>query len=495
MRAGLRITLYSFMAVLTIAVQGYAQPQYTLTDLGPLYPQAIAGPWVVGFEDPSTQQPVRVNIVTGEKTMLQGFGTWGAATSVLPSGEAAGYVAVPDARGQRHQTAAYWNASGHVTLLPGMPPSLAAGLVSGPMLTGVADANRPNEPVFWRAIRWWPDGREEILGTLGGRTSWGNGIDAQGRVWGIASTPGSDTYPITARTHAAVFHLDGRVQDLGTLGGDEYSDIRAVNPEGQAVGNSAGAMLATVDGLIPLPVPPSFHWCTAGGIASGGAAVGTCVEGKGSPQLDIYHATLWPDATMAIDLNTIVNTSGWILEHAKSISADGKIIGLILCNGERRGFLLTPVDTSPSLAIRLNQATFQAGQTLRVTLDLRNPGPILITDVYVGVILPDGQTVLWLTNTAPLEGVVTRLDADPRTFTPMLRNVSWPAGLDATQEDYLTYRFTGGETPGIYHLLVGWTIPGSLDDGRIDEGDVLALAWTPVQFTGQASTLAAKARD
>jgi hypothetical protein len=77
----------------------------------------------------------------------------------------------------------------------------------------------------------------------------------------------------------------------------------------------------------------------------------------------------------------------------------------------------------------------------------------------------------------------------------MLRNVSWRARLDVTQEDYLSYRFTGVEAPGIYHLLVGWTEPGSLDDGRIDEGDVLALDWKAVQFTGPASNLAAKAQE
>jgi uncharacterized repeat protein (TIGR01451 family) len=155
----------------------------------------------------------------------------------------------------------------------------------------------------------------------------------------------------------------------------------------------------------------------------------------------------------------------------------------------------SPDRQPPVLALTLNQTAFRPGETLRLGVHLRNPGPILTTDAYVGVILPDGETVLWLTNTAPLEGVVTRLDSNPRTFRSMLRSVSWPAGLDATQPDYLTYTFTGGEAPGTYYLLVGWTKPGSLDDGRIDEGDILALDWKALRFTGEASTLAAKARD
>ena len=94
-----------------------------------------------------------------------------------------------------------------------------------------------------------------------------------------------------------------------------------------------------------------------------------------------------------------------------------------------------------------------------------------------GVILPDNQHVLWLTDLISKAGVVTRFtsDTDPRTFVPLLRGVNWPAGLNTVQQDYLTHRFSGLETPGTYHLLVGWTKPHSLQDGRIDEGDVLAL--------------------
>jgi hypothetical protein len=461
----------------------HAQPQYTFTDLGPLFPSAVAGPWVVGFEDPRNQQPVRFNHITGEKMILRGFGTWGAAAAVLPSGETSGYVAVPDTRGVLHQTAAYWNAAGQLMLLPGMPPSIAAGLSSGPMFAGVADANPPGTPVFWRAIRWWPDGRQEILGTLGGQTSWGNGIDAQGHVWGNARTSGSEDYPITARTHAAVFHLDGRVQDLGTLDG-EYSNVSAVSPDAIGVGtSSAWAFTATVEGgITALPIPAGFDYCQGSAIASGGASVGVCTDGQGAPSLDIYHATLWPDATQVIDLNSVVNSLGWVLESARGISADGHIVGTMLRQGERRGYLLTPMP--PSLAIALNQAALTPGDTLRVALTMDNPGPLLTVDHYIGIILTDGQTIVWLTHTAPLEGVVGSLTDNPAAFTPMLRGVSWPAGMHVTQADYFTHRVTGLEAPGTYYVVVGWTKPGSLQDGRIDEGNVVALAWTPFQLTG-----------
>ena len=51
-------------------VQIYAQPRYTLTDLGAFQPQAIAGPYIVGSEN---GLPVRLNIETGEKIILGFF--------------------------------------------------------------------------------------------------------------------------------------------------------------------------------------------------------------------------------------------------------------------------------------------------------------------------------------------------------------------------------------------------------------------------------------
>jgi hypothetical protein len=48
----------------------------------------------------------------------------------------------------------------------------------------------------------------------------------------------------------------------------------------------------------------------------------------------------------------------------------------------------------PSLALHLNQSSFTTGRTLRMDLGISNPGPALTTDVYVGAIMPDGNTVL-----------------------------------------------------------------------------------------------------
>jgi hypothetical protein len=162
------------------------------------------------------------------------------------------------------------------------------------------------------------------------------------------------------------------------------------------------------------------------------------------------------------------------------------IMGLLLISWP--AWAQIPLQDYPSVAMRLNKADFRPGETLRVDLELRNPGPMLTTDMYVGIILPDGNTVLWLTNTSPLQGVITPFTqaSDPRTFVPFLRGVNWPTGLNAVQTNFLTYLWSGLEAPGSYTLFVGWTKPNSLEDGRVDEGDVLALASGALWFSGGA---------
>jgi predicted outer membrane repeat protein len=127
-----------------------------------------------------------------------------------------------------------------------------------------------------------------------------------------------------------------------------------------------------------------------------------------------------------------------------------------------------------TLTLGLNQATFRPGDTLQVRLGLYIPGPTVTADAYFGILWPDGVTVLFITNLAPLEGVVTRLDADPRTFAPLAAAVNFSAGEEATVEDFFVYTITGGEASGAYALFTLLTPPGAFADGQGDAGDVLA---------------------
>jgi uncharacterized membrane protein len=472
--------------IICSAVQGYAQPRYTVTDLGPASYADNASFWPTAFNDRGVvvgtlsrhdgSYPARLTGGALEVLDREGY-----ALRINNRGEAVGWAGVG---ASFHGF--IWDANGwrFLPVPQGITRSKASGINESSqvsMSVELADGS-------WHAARA-QGGSLTLLPSLRAGSGYFNlamAINNRGDVAIQAASPD---------WHAVIADTLGTLIDLG----GDVGEVTAINDARQVTGTTSQARAFRAEigrGLTLIPLREGYTFAISQDIDHDGTVVGVMLQ----PDTSQHPLQVrWTPDGQVVDLNQELDpASGWVLTSAVAIR-NGKILG----TGWRQGVysqsnvvLLTPIAAEPpSLAIRLNQETFGPGETLRMALALRNPGPLLTTDVYVGVILPDGQTVLWLTNTAPLAGVVTRLDSNPSTFTPMLRNASWPAGLDVTQEGYLSYRFTGGEAPGVYHLLVGWTTPGSLADGRIDEGDVLALDWKTIQFTGPASVLAAQARD
>jgi hypothetical protein len=139
--------------------------------------------------------------------------------------------------------------------------------------------------------------------------------------------------------------------------------------------------------------------------------------------------------------------------------------------------------TNLTLTLSLNQRVFHLGDTLRVGLRAQNPGGPVTADFYFGMVLPDGVTVLFITSLSPLDGIVTRLDADPHTFRPLLANVQLPQGLDTTLMDFFVYTFGGGETASTYAAFAFLTPPGAFNDGRVDPDDVPVIDVRPFNFS------------
>jgi len=142
-----------------------------------------------------------------------------------------------------------------------------------------------------------------------------------------------------------------------------------------------------------------------------------------------------------------------------------------------------PPPLSREITLGLNQTAFRTGDTLRVGLSARNPEATFIADFYFGVLLPDGVSALFITSLSPLNGVVRRLDADARTFPPLLANVQVSQGLNITLTDFLVYTFAGGEPAGIYSVFAALTPSGAFNDGRIDAGDLLIIDIRPFSFS------------
>jgi hypothetical protein len=491
MHAELRMTLYTCMAVLTIAVQVYAQPQYTVTDLdirnNPYFDSLsndgiVAGSiWVTAADAPA---PALSNHGQVDTLPIQGN-----AYARNHVGQTVG-----DAFGTgRNPTAPLeWTAQGF-TRWP-LPEFTVSGSAVAINDTGMAVCTftlhfPPNNDERQRVSRCHAGGFTILPDLGGGAFPWG--INLSGYISGVSgSTAGRlDTMAIwTPQDQLITYGLGTlyRINDAGQFAG--------ITGEGMAVGGDLQS------GPIALPLPSGFVRSAAYDINADGVRVGRATLPSQPPTPPpVSHAIRWDADGSTHDLNGAIDpTLGWLLTEAVSINDHGEILARATHPSLAgiRSVLLTPGDTSPSLAIRLNQTAFQPGQTLHVTLDLSNPGPMLTTDVYTLVLLPDGDNAVFLTNLSPTEGVIRSLSRDnPRTFPRLLAGVSWPAGLDVTQQDYWVYTRTGFEANGTYHLVVAWTKPNSLQDGSIDEKDILALDWKAFQFTGPASTLAAKVQE
>ena len=479
-----------FCLMLYTAVPIDAQPQYTVTDLGAIWVSDVNDSGtVVGSTISGGQAPVIW--MNGLLVPLVTPSGWGRIDAINDQGEMVGYVG--DEFGRQH--AAYWAPNGTLILLPGLYTASAATMINGPhQMAGYGDQTDGTI----RAKRWYADGTtDEALPTLGGPHSWGSAIDGQGRVWGNAQAPNGNS-------HVARWDVDGTIVDYGSLGG--WTVLFRVNASGVGVGNGTtvqGQSLpfrTTATGLAVLPVLPSpFFGGSASDINNAMLSVGSCWAPGPTDHWsdDVEHATLWRNDGAAIDLNTLIDpTSGWVLNFAQGISENGYIVGRGQLHGHTRAFLLTPLPPAPpSLAIHLNQFDVAPGQTLRVALEMHNPGPLRTTDLYALVLLPDGDQAVFLTNLSPTDGVIRSLSRDnPSTFPRLLAGVSWLSNLHTTQQDAWVYTRNGLEANGTYHLIVAWTKPNSLQDGSIDEGDILALDSKAFRFTGSASTLAAKAQ-
>jgi len=131
--------------------------------------------------------------------------------------------------------------------------------------------------------------------------------------------------------------------------------------------------------------------------------------------------------------------------------------------------------SGPGLTLALNHASFRSGETLRVTVGAHNDGPAVAVDFYFAVRLPDGETALFLQSLTPPSFVSSRLDANPRTFSPAVSNAMLPTGFDTVLDDFVSYNFSGTEPAGAYLIVAALLRAGALSDGSMDPADVLSM--------------------
>ncbi len=149
-------------------------------------------------------------------------------------------------------------------------------------------------------------GELRLLGTLGGPTSFAQGINDNGYVSGVTDINGFASNGRTMQ-RAFIWHDDngngvsdpGEMKNLGTLGG-EFSAALRINATNEIIG-----------------------WSDAVGI-------------------NTAHAMRWKNNFM-LDLNAAIpQNSGWTLVEARGLSDNGKITGYGTINGATHAYLLKP---------------------------------------------------------------------------------------------------------------------------------------------------------
>lgn len=182
----------------------------------------------------------------------------------------------------------------------------------------------------------WEDGGVVDLGTLGGYEGLAVAVNNRGRVVGIATNAVPDSFPgfpngILWGTQSRAFRWEnGIMQDLGTLGGTDATSSY-VNDRGQIAGMSYTN--TTINQTTGLPTQDPFLWDdgklsdlgTLGGTYGFPNAINNRGEVVGQSNLagdSSYHPFRWKRG-MLLDLGTLGGSNGF----ASSLNDAGEVVG------------------------------------------------------------------------------------------------------------------------------------------------------------------------
>ena len=217
----------------------------------------------------------------------------------------------------------------------------------------------------------WDDGRMIDLGTLGGTAGWPWGLNSRGQVTG-QSNLADDVH------FHAFLSSRGELRDLGTLGGNN-SSARWINDGGEVVGRAdLYPGLITRHGFLwkngvmtDLGVVGSDPCSTAYSINSSEQIVGVS-----SPCGHSGHGFLWENGGPIVDLQTLVLPGSDVtIGETLFINDAGEISGFgTNSNGDQRGLLLIPCDENhPGVCDDYSMIGAPASQTSSPTAESSAP--------------------------------------------------------------------------------------------------------------------------
>jgi len=350
-----------YIALLAIASEvtpamAQSPPHYTVTDLGSLGGQESVATalnnkgQIVGNADTSQRSkgPEYITYVfLWEQGRMRRMPTLNGknayATAINDFGQMAGAYS-PDPLKAQFQAARFFG--NQVKLLGGFPAdvhgfslSQAEAINSKGQIVGGSN----NQAFFW------DKGKLRHLPTPPGyRATEARAINDRGQTSGKGEQPSGSV----TRTHALLWDTGGKVRDLGTLPGYTDSVARAINHQGQVIG-----WVSSTQGTPGRKIAfhyQAFLWQNGkmrglGSIPRIKDSKAAAINDKGQVVGNAYYRTdeaalLWQNGHV-YEMNTLVPPhSGWKLQNADGINAQGWVIGNGIHNGIRRAFLLTPID-------------------------------------------------------------------------------------------------------------------------------------------------------
>jgi probable HAF family extracellular repeat protein len=345
-----------YAAILCGAPAAFAQTTYTITDLGSLPGGSEAAAFAINDAGQVTGW-ARVNqafaferafrwqggVMTNLGSLPASIGTTEEAFgfAINAAGHVAGAASIVNSIGGRNNQAFLRTDGGTFVLQATFPVNYALGVNDVGVTVGACTNGPAPRGIYEMQAAIWPTPSSQVqfIGHLGGRFSQANAINNAGQVVGFS-------LPAAGPRLAFFWPGSGPLVAIPGLGGNG-SEATDINTAGTVVGWAAipsGAHRAFLfDGFttVNLGVPPNGTTSRALAINDSGVIVGTTwISGQG-PRAWVRHGS-----TMS-NLNELVPPgSGWILQYARGINAQGQIVGEGRLNMGgtyfTRAFLLTP---------------------------------------------------------------------------------------------------------------------------------------------------------